>query len=95
MQKEMTIVEARSRLTQLPEELSAEGAHHTLAITRRGKPVLAMMPYELYDSVIETLEILGDPEMMALLQQGVREADSGQLVKWESAKQKLATKTKR
>ena len=94
MHREMTIVEARNRLTQLPEELSTDGSH-TLAITRRGKPVLAMMPYELYDSVIETLEILGDPEMMALLQQGVREADSGQLVKWENAKQKLATKTKR
>jgi len=27
------------------------------------RPVLAVMPWELYESLVETLEILGDPDM--------------------------------
>lgn len=89
MQKELSIVEARNRLTQLPEELSAKGQLSAVTVTRRGKPVLAVMPYELYDSIIETLEIMADPELMALLRQSIQEADDGQLVEWETVKQEM------
>ena len=85
MNKELTIVEARNRLTQLPDELN-EGQGTTITVTRRGRPVMAMMSYDLFDAIIETLEIMSDPELMAELRQSILEAESGQLIPWEDIK---------
>jgi len=82
----MPIIEARNALTSLPERLGTAG---TVAVTRRGKPVLAVMPWDLYESLVETLEILGDPEMMAALRQSIRELEQGKTVSWERAKKDL------
>jgi antitoxin YefM len=71
------MVEARKRLTNLPEELAKHPEIGALTITRRGKPVLAVMSWELYESVIETLDIMSDPEMLAAFRQGVRDLQQG------------------
>lgn len=88
MQKVLSIVEARNRLTQLPEELEQE-KNNAITITRRGKPVLAVMPYELYDSIRETLEVMSDPELMALLRRSIHEISDGNLQEWETVKQEV------
>lgn len=85
-EKEMTIVEARRRLTQLPEEF-ADGIS-AITVTRRGKPVMSLMPFELYDALMETLEIVSDPQLMAELRVGIEEARNGRTTSWESVKQK-------
>lgn len=78
---------ARSMLTQLPELLSEE--NRAIALTRRGKPVLAVMPWDLFESIVETMEIMGDAEMMTALRQGVRDLQEGNLVSLEDAKSAL------
>ena len=87
MNKELTIVEARQRLTQLPEELKGGPGHSAITVTRRGRPVLAVMNYDLYDSIIETLEIMADPELMADLRESISQADTGQLISWGDIQQ--------
>ena len=52
--------------------------------------MLALMPWELYDSLIETLEILGDSELVSALRQGILEIEAGKGVAWEDARQDLA-----
>jgi hypothetical protein len=39
-----------------------------------------------YSSAFESAEIMNDFELMALLQQSIREADDGNLLKWEDVK---------
>jgi len=85
----LSIMEARKQLTSLPETLLHDGQVDVLEITRRGKPVLAVMPWELYEAVAETLEVMGDKEMMRQLRQSIQEMDSGKLVSWQDAKQEL------
>lgn len=85
----LSIMEARKQLTSLPETLMHDGQVDVLEITRRGKPVLAVMPWELYEAVSETLEVMGDKELMAQLRQSVQEMDSGKLVSWQDAKEEL------
>ena len=63
---ELTISEARRALFELPERL-ARAQHKAIGITRRGRRVLAVMPWELYESVVETIEVLSDPDMSAAL----------------------------
>ena len=76
MLSNIPISEARNELTSLPEKLTQQGG--TLAITRRGKPVLAVMTWEHYEAILETLEIYGDANLMANLRQGIAEIQSGQ-----------------
>ena len=65
MSHTLSIMEARKQLTSLPETLVHNGQLDVLEITRRGKPVLAVLPWELYEAVSETLEVMGDKELMA------------------------------
>jgi len=89
MTPSMPIIQARNKLTSLPELLARQPRPGAVAVTRRGKPVLAVMPWELYESIVETLEILGDEEMMIALRRGIREAAAGRAMPWEKAKRKL------
>jgi len=87
MIRDIPITTARHEITSLPERLEKEPG--AVAITRRGKPVLAVMPWELYESLIETLEILGDPELMDVLRQSIKEVEAGKGIPWEDAKREL------
>ncbi|MBI3961933.1 MAG: type II toxin-antitoxin system Phd/YefM family antitoxin [Deinococcus sp.] len=87
MLKEIPITAARHELTSLPERLAKEPG--AVAVTRRGKPVLAIMPWELYESIVETLEIMGDPELMAAIRQGIKDIEEGKTIPWETVKAEL------
>ena len=89
MSHTLSIMEARKQLTSLPETLFHDGKADVLEITRRGKPVLAVMPWELYEAVSETLEVMGDTELMAQLRQSLQEIDSDKLISWQDVKQEL------
>jgi antitoxin YefM len=83
------MVEARKRLTNLPEELAKHPEIGAVKITRRGKPVLAVMSWELYESVTETLDIMSDPEMLAAFRRGVRDLEQGNTYSWGQVKKEL------
>jgi len=85
--KDLPITEARDELTSLPDELHR--THETVTVTRRGKPVLAILPWEEYEALVETLEVMADEELMASLQQGIKEVRQGKVIPWERAKRKL------
>lgn len=87
MAKDMPMTDARHELTSLPEQLSV--SHEAVAVTRRGKPVLAILPWEEYEAIVETLEILSDEDLMRALRQGIREARQGKGIPWAQAKRKL------
>ena len=82
------IVQARAMLSQLPERLSAE--NKAVALTRHGKPVLAVMPWELFESIMETMEIMGDADMMAALRESIEDVREGNLIPLEQVKAELA-----
>ena len=85
---ELTISEARKALLDLPEKL-ARTPERAVTITRRGQPVLAVLPWELYESIIETLDILGDPEMVKALRASLEDLDRGRVVTNAEAKKRL------
>ncbi len=87
MVKEIPITEARHELTSLPQRLAKTPG--TVAVTRRGKPVLAILPWNLYESLIETLDILEDEELMVALRRGVAEAEAGKSIPWKEVKREL------
>lgn len=85
---ELTISEARKALLDLPEKLARTPAR-AVTITRRGQPVLAILPWELYESIVETLDILGDPEMARALRESLDDLKRGRVVSHAEAKKRL------
>lgn len=83
----MTISKARNRLLKLPKEMAKRGESKAIAVTQHGKPVLAILPWEFYDSLVETLEVLGDEEFMAALRKGVRDLEEGKGIPIEKVKE--------
>ena len=83
MPKSLSIIEARKKLTNIPELFEQEADLGVVAITRRGRPVMAIMPWELYEALEETLEILGDEALMMQLRESIEELKAGQFIPWE------------
>lgn len=61
----------------MPEEFERELETGVMAVTRRGKPVFTMMSRERYEAISETLEIMGDQELMNALAKSVNDIESG------------------
>lgn len=87
MAKVVPFTEARTHLTELIDDV--ESVHEHVVITRNGRPAAIVMSQSEYDSLIETLEILGDQKLMADLAASDEDVASGRLVPWEEVKREL------
>jgi PHD/YefM family antitoxin component YafN of YafNO toxin-antitoxin module len=88
MLKDLSISEARHEITSLPERFAENPG--AIAVTRRGKPVLAIMPWDFYESIIETIEILGDPDLMSALRQGIKDIEEGRTYSMDEIGQEIS-----
>jgi len=84
--QKLTITEARKKLMKLPDEAPRS---EIIAITRRNKEIMALMSWELYEGLLETIEILGDPELMKDLKEGMEQARSGKTHTIKQARKRL------
>ncbi len=87
MLKTLKITAARKKLTSLHRTLRLD---ETVAVTNRDKRVLALMRWEKYDAIRETLAILEDDDLVRQLRRGIREADEGKLIPLEKVGRKPA-----
>jgi antitoxin YefM len=85
MLKYLTITEAQEQLLDLPDDLKED----PIIITKHGKPVIAAISFEKYESLLETLEILSDKEFTQELQESIAQGESGETISWNDAKLKL------
>ncbi len=84
--EKIPITEARNKFMKLPEETAK---HKILAVTRRNKEVMAVMSWELYEGLLETLEVLSDPKLMNDLKQGVEDVKAGRTHSLSEAYERL------
>ena len=59
------LTEARNRLSELVDEVISTGSD--LVISKHGRPAAVVISHEEYESLLETLNILSDPDAMAAL----------------------------
>ena len=78
---------ARKMRHELPEMLGKN--NRTAALTVDGKPVLAVIPWHVYESVVETLDIMADPEMMEGIVEGMKDVREGNLTSIEEVEARL------
>lgn len=87
MTKTMAISEAREKLLELPAELAKQSC--VVAITRRGEKILAILPWDVYEALEETIEIMGDRELMSSLRKSLDEAKKGKTIPWKRVKAEM------
>ena len=51
--------------------------------------IVTIIPWELYESMMETLEILGDGEQVVALRQGIQDVTEGKSKPWKVVKKDL------
>jgi len=85
MQK-IPITEARNKIMKLPDQAAK---HEILAVTRRNKEVMAVMSWELYEGLLETLEVLSDPKLMDDLKKGIEDVKAGRTHSLSEAYERL------
>ncbi|ABW34949.1 prevent-host-death family protein (plasmid) [Deinococcus geothermalis DSM 11300] len=85
MTRFLTISEARKQLLEMPDTLQEE----PVIITRHGKPVMAALSYEQFESLAETLDLLGEPAFIADLRESVTQAERGERVSLADVRARL------
>ncbi len=83
MVSEMTITEARKKITSLEDTMDYED---TISITNHGKEVFALLRWDTYECIQETLEILADEQLTKDLAVGIQQAKENKLVDFEDFK---------
>jgi len=88
------ISEFQDKITYLPEQFDLKP--EAITITKDGKPIMTILPYDVYQSLLEkleslqeTLEIMQDEELMASLREGIEAMERGETVAWEDVQRKL------
>lgn len=80
MVKQMSISETRRKITSLENELSYDD---TISVTNHGKEVFALLRWDTYESIVETLEIISDEEAFTELKVGIAQIAKNQLVEFD------------
>ena len=83
MISEMTITETRKKITSLEHTMDYDDA---IAITNHRKEVFALLRWDTYECIQETLEILADEQLSKDLATGIKQINENKLIDFEAFK---------
>ena len=86
--KTITITEGRKELFKIADEVQKPDTQYVFTI--EGKPGVVLMSADEYDSLMETMEILSNPEIMKDIRQAEEDYRAGRYSTWEEVKKELA-----
>jgi len=83
----LSLKELRPGLPKVIERI--DGRLDRYIITKRGKPVVVMLSVDDYEALMETLDVLADPEAIAGLRRGEEDVRKGKTRSWKEIKESL------
>ncbi len=86
--KTMTLTEARNQLLKVAEEME-RSPDQVVEVVKRGKKVMTLLSAEVYEAIVETLEVVADEAAFAKLRRAVREIEAGKGMSWSDARKGL------
>lgn len=87
MARIVPFTEARSRLTELLDDVEAR--HEHVVITRNGRPAAVVLSTDEYEALEETLEILQDEQTLAALRESEDDVAAGRLFSLDEVRREL------
>lgn len=89
MPKTLSIREAQEKLETLPRHAETEPDFDPVAIAVAGRPLAVLLSWDYYESLLETLDILRDEEMMVAIRQGELDIAEGRTYSMDEVKRDL------
>jgi len=86
----LPLAEARANLSKLVE--SAVTTHERFEVTRNGDRVAVLLGADDYDSLLETLDILSNPDEMEAVRAGLVELEAGETSTADQVRAALAAR---
>lgn len=86
----LPLAEVRAKLSKLVDE--AERTHQRVEVTKNGRRAAVLLSADDYDSLMETLDILGDREAMAAIREADADIAAGRLHPLEEVEAELRAK---
>lgn len=85
----ISITEAKQKLLELSRRNVQLG--ESFVVVKGSVPVSAIIPFDEYESMLETLDILEtEPDILNKLKKARREIKAGNYVEWKKTKRKTA-----
>lgn len=89
MAQMISVTKAKQRLLELARRSHDLG--ESFILLKDGEPMSALVPFEEYESLLETLDILeDDPDILAKLKRAEKEMKRGKCAVWKGAKASAA-----
>lgn len=85
----MSLAEAQANLSKLVE--SAVTTHERFELTRNGERAAVLLSADDYDSLLETLDILSNPDEVEAIQTGLADVGRGQVSSADAVRAALTT----
>ena len=63
--------------------------HQRIEVTRKGRRAVVIMSADDYDSIMETLDILSDPDLVRDIREAEAELDAGEFVTLEEVGEEM------
>ena len=82
----LDISEARKQFTKLDERLLKD---RVIWVTRHSKKAFALIDTELLQTILETIEIMSDPDSLEMLSQSLDDIRAGRLHDHEDVKREM------
>ena len=82
----LDISEARKQFTKLDERLLND---RVIWVTRHSKKAFALIDTELLQTILETIEIMSDPDSLEMLSQSLDDIRAGRLHDHEDVKREM------
>lgn len=83
----LSLTEARKRIFDIAEDVQKPGKYYTF--TENGSPKAVLMSSDQFDSLIEDLELAGDPGFAKRMEAVEKEFERGEFSSWEDVKKEL------
>jgi PHD/YefM family antitoxin component YafN of YafNO toxin-antitoxin module len=81
----ISVSKAKQRLLELARRAHDQG--ESFILLKDGEPVSAMLPFDEYESLLETLDILEDePDILGKLKRAQKEIKKGKFSVWKGKK---------
>jgi antitoxin YefM len=77
------ITQAKAKLLDLVRQL--HDTDDTIAITKNGVPEAVMLSMRKFEGILETIDILADPELMRQLKGSAKDVKAGRLIDLDEA----------
>lgn len=86
----LPLAEVRANLSRLVDE--AVATHERIEITRNGRRAAVLLSADDYDALIETLDILSDPELVRAIAEGEAQLGRGEGFDLDEVAEAMRTK---